>query len=220
MSSMPPALLPHLPPARLLIVEDHPLYRDGLLALLQRRAPQLQCQAVEHADAALSHLALRADVDLLLADHQLPGGRDGLSLLVEVGERFPTVARVLVSGSEDPHLPEQARRAGLMGFLPKGLDALRWEMALVRILGGEPWFPHGARAPAAEPGPTPRQATILAHLADGWSNKTIARELGITERTVKYHLAEIYGRLGAANRAEAVARAGARGWVVLRQGGG
>lgn len=219
MSSMPPALLPQLPPARLLIVEDHPLYRDGLLALLQRRAPQLQCRAVDDADAALAHLQARADVDLLLADHQLPGGRDGLALLAEVGERFPTVARVLVSGSEDPHLPEQARRAGLMGFLPKGLDALRWEMALVRILGGEPWFPHSLRTPAAEAGPTARQAEILTHLAAGWSNKTIARALGITERTVKYHLAELYGRLGAANRAEAVARAGARGWVVLREHG-
>ena len=84
------------------------------------------------------------------------------------------------------------------------------------LLGGDPWFPHeGTAAPA--PGPTGRQAVILSRLAAGLSNKAIAGELGITERTVKYHLGEIYGRLGAANRAEAVARASARGWIRLSQ---
>jgi DNA-binding NarL/FixJ family response regulator len=151
----------------------------------------------------------------VLADLRLPGAEDGLSLLAQVGQRFPTVARVLVSGSDDPHLPAQARRAGLMGYLPKSLDPALWELALARILSGEPWFPREATS-ALEGDPTGRQVEILARLAEGWSNKAIARELGITERTVKYHLAEIYGRLGAANRAEAVARASTRGWIRLR----
>lgn len=201
-----------LPPARALIVEDHPLYRDGLLALLQRAAPQLQCRAADSAEAALQQLRVHADIDLVLCDLRLPGAMDGLALLARVGAEFPTAARVLVSGSDDPHLPAQARRAGLMGYLPKRLDPAAWVQALSRILAGDPWFPAGA---AAEPGPTERQAVILQRLAAGCGNKEIARELGITERTVKYHLAEIYGRLGAANRAEAVARAGARGWIRL-----
>lgn len=209
------ALLPTLPPARLLIVEDHPLYRDGLLGLLQRRAPQLQCRTAESAADALRQLGDHGEVDLVLADLRLPGAEDGLSLLAQVGQRFPTVARVLVSGSDDPHLPAQARRAGLMGYLPKSLDPALWELALARILSGEPWFPREATS-ALEGDPTGRQVEILARLAEGWSNKAIARELGITERTVKYHLAEIYGRLGAANRAEAVARASTRGWIRLR----
>ncbi len=209
------ALLPTLPPARLLIVEDHPLYRDGLLGLLQRRAPQLQCRTAESAADALRLLGEHGEVDLVLADLRLPGTEDGLALLAQVGQRFPTVARVLVSGSDDPHLPAQARRAGLMGYLPKSLDPALWELALARILSGEPWFPRQAMS-ALEGDPTGRQVEILARLAEGWSNKAIARELGITERTVKYHLAEIYGRLGAANRAEAVARASTRGWIRLR----
>ena len=77
---------------------------------------------------------------------------------------------------------------------------------------------HHALPAAQEPGPSERQAVILQRLAAGCGNKEIARELGITERTVKYHLAEIYGRLGAATRAEAVARAGARGWIRLPGG--
>lgn len=207
-------LLPTLPAARLLIVEDHPLYRDGLLALLQRRAPQLQCRTADTGADALRQLRSSADIDLVLADLRLPGTPDGLSLLARVGEEFPTVARVLVSGSDDPHLPAVARRAGLMGYLPKALDPVLWEWALARILSGEPWFPRDGSA-AVEPGPTGRQALILARLAEGRTNKAIAGELGITERTVKYHLTEIYGRLGVANRAEAVARASTRGWLRL-----
>jgi DNA-binding NarL/FixJ family response regulator len=133
-----------------------------------------------------------------------------------VGAEHPTVARVLVSGSDDPYLPAQARRAGLMGYLPKSLDPALWELALARILCGEPCFPRDAAA-TADAGPTGRQAVIRVRLAEGRSNKAIASERGITERTVTYHLAEIHGRLGAANRAEAVARASTRGWLRLPQ---
>lgn len=209
-------LLTVLPPARLLLVEDHPLYRDGLLALLQRRAPQLQCRVADTGAEALRVLQDHPDTDLVLADLHLPGTLDGLALLARIGLEHPTVARVLVSGSDDPHLGAQARRAGLMGYLPKAMEPALWELALARILGGEPWFPRDAAA-GAEAGPTGRQAVILVRLAEGRSNKAIASELGITERTVKYHLSEIYGRLGAANRAEAVARASSRGWLRLPQ---
>ena len=108
----------------------------------------------------------------------------------------------------------QARRAGLMGYLPKTLAPAVWVHALSRILAGDPWFPPAA-SQRQEPGPTDRQMVILQHLAAGWGNKEIARDLGITERTVKYHLREVHGRLGVANRAEAVARASARGWLRL-----
>jgi len=211
-------LLPTLPPARLLIVEDHPLYLDGLLGLLQRRAPQLQCRTAASQGEAMRLLRHHGDIDLVMADLRLPGGDDGFELLGQVGLLFPTVARVLISGSDEPHLAAQARRAGLMGYLPKGMDPALWELALARILTGEPWFPL-ERAPVPDEGPTTRQREILERLAQGLGNKAIAGQLGITERTVKYHLAELYGRLGAANRAEAVAQAGARGWLRLRQPG-
>jgi DNA-binding NarL/FixJ family response regulator len=209
-------LLPTVPAARLLIVEDHPLYLDGLLAFLHRRAPQLQCRVADSAAQALRLLRDHGEVDLVLADLRLPGEIDGLALLERIGQLHPTVARVLVSGSDEAHLPALALRAGLMGYLPKSLEPARWELALARILLGEPWFAHDT-APVAEPGPTGRQAAILLRLAEGMTNKAIAREFGIAERTVKYHLAEIYGRLGAANRAEAVAQASRRGWIRLPQ---
>ncbi len=201
-----------LPFARLLLVEDHPLYRDGLLAMLQRSAPLLQCRVAENAQAALDVLRAHPDIDLVLADHRLPGAMDGLALLAQVAVEFPTAARVLISGSDDPHLPLHARRAGLMGYLPKSLEPALWMHALARILAAEPWF---APSAALEPGPNSRQTFILQRLAAGCGNKEIARELGITERTVKYHLTEVYTLLDATNRTEAVARATARGWLRL-----
>ncbi|MCE2918036.1 MAG: response regulator transcription factor [Rubrivivax sp.] len=205
-------MTPTLPAARLLIVEDHPLYRDGLLGLLQRCAPQLQCRVAGSAAEALKMLRAHPEVDLVLSDLRLPGSVDGLALLAEIGREFPTAARVLVSGSEESHLPQWARRAGLMGYLPKSLEPSLWWLALSRILAGDPWFPP---AVADAPEPNARHVVILGHLAAGRGNKEIARVLGITERTVKYHLGEVYGRLGAANRAEAVARASAMGWIRL-----
>lgn len=206
--------LPLLPAARVLIVEDHPLYLDGLLGLLQRRAPQLSCRTAETAAAALRQLHDHGEVDLVLSDLRLPGG-DGLALLAEVGRLFPTVARVLISGSDEPHLADQTRRAGLMGYLPKSLAPVLWELALARILGGEPWFPHDA-PPSRSQGPSERQRAILSMLAQGLGNKAMGERMGITERTVKYHLAELYGRLGVANRAQAVAEAGRQGWLRLQ----
>ncbi len=209
---------PPLPAARLLIVEDHPLYRDGLLAMLQRHAGALRCDAVDRADHALARLRRQPDIDLVLADQHLPGAMDGMSLLERVGREFPTAARVLVSGSGDPHLAAHARRAGCLGYIPKALEPPQWLAALARILGGEPWFPASAATPA-EPGITPRQALILERCASGHANRDIAAELGIAERTVKYHLQETYARLEAGTRAEAVARAVARGWIRLPSAG-
>jgi len=206
-----------LPAARLLIVEDHPLYRDGLLGLLQRSAPLLQCRVADTAEAALQQLRAHPDTDLVLSDLRLPGAMDGLALLARVGQDWPTMARVLLSGSEEAHLPQLARTAGLMGYLPKSLEPTLWLHALGRVLAGDPWFPHTGAAP--EPAPSERQRAILCGLAAGHTNKAMAREFGITERTIKYHLAELYSRLGAANRAEAVARASARGWIRLSSPG-
>lgn len=201
-----------LPPARLLVVEDHPLYREGLIGMLQRHAPQLQCRAAGSADEALRLLRAHDDIDLVLCDLGLPGGVDGLQLLAQVGREFPTAARVLVSGSEDAHLPSQARGAGLMGYLPKALPVSAWLEALCDILAGDGWFPPTA---GDEVGPTPRQQAVLQFLAEGLGNKEIARRLDITPRTVKYHLTSLYGALMASNRAEAVARAAKRGWIRL-----
>jgi DNA-binding NarL/FixJ family response regulator len=199
--------------ADVLIVEDHPLYGEGLLHLLSRQAPGLRCHLAGHGPAALDLLAQRPEVDLLLVDQRLPGPMDGLAVLEVAGRRAPTAGRVLMSGTDDARLAAQARRQGAMGFLPKSLSPEAWLAALAAVLDGNPWFPDGPATGAS--GLTPRQTRILEGVAAGRTNKHIARELGITERTIKYHLAEIFARVSAGSRAEAVARAGARGWITL-----
>ena len=199
--------------AQVLIVEDHPLYSDGLVHLLARQAPSLQCRVAADAAQALDVLSHSAGMDLLLVDHCLPGTMDGLTLLERVGRLYPTAGRVLMSGHDDPQLATQARRLGAMGFLPKSLPPAQWLAALQAVLAGEPWFAAAAAGPTS--GLTPRQVMILQRIAQGCTNKLIARELAISERTIKYHLTEVFSRLNASSRAEAVARATALGWLVL-----
>jgi DNA-binding NarL/FixJ family response regulator len=202
-------------PVHVLIVEDHPLYRVALMHALE----QLQCgsdnglrfsAAASQADA-LALLASWPDILLVVSDQGLRQG-NGLDLLQEVGQRWPTVARVLMSGTNEPGLVERARRMGLMGFLPKALEPRQLVQAIDQVLSGEPWFPplaKGSDAPLSQL--TERQQHVLAGVAAGQSNKQVARALGLSERTVKFHLECAYLRLGVANRAEAVVRA-------LRQG--
>jgi DNA-binding NarL/FixJ family response regulator len=119
-----------------------------------------------------------------------------------------------MSGIDDARLAAQARRIGAIGFLPKSLSPATWVAALQSILCGEPWFAATSTQQCTS-GLTPRQVLILESIAAGQTNKTIARELGVTERTIKYHLAEIFARVNATSRAEAVARASAKGWIGL-----
>ncbi len=206
--------------AHVLIVDDHPLFCDGVRSMLLRRAPNLECTTAGNADRALELLSRSPDVDLVIADQCLSGALDGLQLLARVGHLYPTVGRVLISGSADPALAAQARTLGVLGFLPKALEPEAWIGALGRVLDGQTWFPlPDAQAPdppaATGSALTVRQTTILERIALGQTNKLIARDLGITERTIKYHLAVIFTRVRASSRAEAVARAGAQGWIRL-----
>ncbi len=203
--------------ADVLIVDDHPLYRDGVLQMLARRAPNFICRVASDAGQALAALQPPGGCDLVIADQRLPGELNGMALLARVGVLYPTAGRVLVSGSDDPRLPALARQEGVMGFLPKVLEPDLWIQALAQILAGEPWFPLTHQRPAR--GLTRRQASILERIATGQTNKIIARDLGVTERTIKYHLSEIFARSQATSRAEAVARALALGWINPSMGG-
>ena len=151
-------------------------------------------------------------MDLLIADLHLPGPTNGLALLAQVRTLHPTTGLVLMSGSGDARVLAEVHKLGVMGFLPKSLEPAAWAQALDTVLSGEPWFPD--RAAVAE-GLTRRQGMILERVAQGQTNKLIARELGISDRTIKYHLSEVFERLNASSRAEAVARASAKGWIGL-----
>ncbi|MGE0486223.1 MAG: response regulator transcription factor [Gammaproteobacteria bacterium] len=197
-----------------LLVDDHPLFRDGMQLALMQAAPGLDVIALGDADAALARIAQAPDAfDLVIVDHRLPGGRSGLAWAGELRARYPGVPCALISGDDRAELPRAAARAGLAAFLPKTLDAATLLDAIAAVAAGSTWFPAAVTPGTPDLPLTGRQREILDVAARGASSKEIARELGISVATVRTHVAQILERLGARNRAHAVAilRAAAEG---------
>lgn len=201
---------------RLLIVDDHPLYRLGLIAALGSAMPGTEVDGAASAEEALALLDREPGFDLLLVDQRLPG-MDGLAALAHFGERRPDVPRVLISGSEEAGLARRAVAAGASGFIPKSLSVDDVAAAIRRVLEGEVFLPDEGMA-EAQPGGTLtlRQLEVLRLLGEGYTNKEIARALEITVRTTRAHVEAIFGHLGAENRTQAVLAAQRAGLLQAR----
>ena len=200
--------------ARILIVDDHPLYREGMMSALRAELADAQVLGAGTAEEGLEVLATDADVDLVLIDLRLPG-MDGLSALATYAARFPAVARILVSGAEEPALVRRAFAAGASGFLPKSMSVAEVSAAIRRVLAGEVFVPGESPLPAARAAGqlSLRQLEVLRLLGEGYTNKQIARALEITERTAKAHVAAIFEALGVENRTQAVVAAQRLGYA-------
>jgi DNA-binding NarL/FixJ family response regulator len=203
--------------ASVLVVDDHPIYRQGLVSALQAGAAGLAVGGAATAGEALAALERDSRHDLLLVDYRLPD-RDGLSLIETVRRRWPTVGCALISGVDDSGISVRARQLGCVGCVSKSLDSSALVRAVLLMLSGELCFCGFQPSDAAAAELTERQAEVLQLVSIGCSNKEVARTIGVTERTVKDHLTSIYSRLGVAGRAEAVARAAARGLIALQRG--
>lgn len=195
---------------RILIVDDHPLYREGMIGALSTHFSDTMVLGAGSAEEGLAMLEANPDVDLVLIDLRLPG-MDGMGALAAYGTRFPTVPLMLVSGAEDANLARRAIEAGASGFLPKSLSVGEVAASIRRVLAGSIYVPAAERAPEdpattgdATARLTLRQLETLRLLGEGFSNKDIARLLQITERTAKAHVAAILEVLGTENRTQAV----------------
>lgn len=198
-----------------LIVDDHPLYREGIKVLLAGLDPTITTQGVSRVDevAAVTSAGGGAPVDLVLLDMNLPG-MSHMVALREIQARFEGVPVVVVSGEEDPALALSAIDAGASGFIPKSTDPEITVQALRLVLAQGVYLPpmalqHAAQRRAASPVPalSEKQSAVLQRLLQGKSNKLIARDLDIAEGTVKAHLWAVYQALGVNSRSQAMCKA-------------
>jgi len=209
-----------------LLVETHALYREGLVLLITQSFPELELLQAGDIAEALAQLERHPDLDLLLLDLELPDA-EGTRGLLQIRERAPEVAVVVLAGDTPAGVALDAIEAGAAGFIPKTSPAGVMREALRRVLDGGVYLPPplhvprtaaedvGAEAAPATAGAlaglTPRQRDVLGLLIEGKTNKLICRELELSESTVKTHLASIFRRLGATSRTQAVVAAARMG---------
>jgi len=205
---------------RILIADDHGLYRQGLRTFLQDSIPDVEIVEAEGLDSALEALGRGAPFDLVVTDLRMPG-MDGPQSLSAFREAFPAVKLVVMSGLEDRATVLASLGAGAHGYVPKSAPPEVMSDAITTVMAGRIWVPAtlASWTPQTEPPPapppsvggsdgprlTPRQRDVLRLLLRGASTKEIARELDLGEGTVKVHLAGLYRALGARNRTEATA---------------
>ena len=195
---------------RILIVDDHPMVRQGLADFLSVSSDfEVVAQCAE-AESALRALAAHAP-DVVLVDLELPG-RSGLWLLEEMRRRSLRALPVVLTSYADPGRVAAAVRAGARAYLLKRIDPDDLVSALRQVRGGRMVFDPevapalaGAAASGAAAAPfTPRERDVLDALLAGLSNKEIAASLGIAERTVKGHIGALLAKLGCQDRTQAV----------------
>ena len=210
-------------PIRIAVADDHPVVREGLVAMLET---QPDFAIVGSGTSGTDALALveSADPDVLLLDLEMPE-LDGVGVLRALREAGARVRAIVFTVFDTDERIIAAVEAGAAGYLLKG--APRADVfSAVRVVaaGGSLLAPLAASAvlrrvrgesPPAAPSLTMRERTVLEHLARGLGNKQIAARLGITERTVKFHVSSVFTKLGAANRTEAVTRAAQAGLIEL-----
>lgn len=217
--------MPPVPTIRILVVDDHPIVRQGLVAALEDEPDFVVVGAAPSAEEAVA-LVGSLQPEVVLLDLELPG-MGGVAAISHLLAACQT-ARVLVFTAYDTEERVLgALRAGAKGYLLKGATAAEIAGAVRAVAGGgsalEPRIAARLVTEIGTPGATsrrltPREREILQHIADGLSGKQIAHTLGISERTVKFHTGSLLRKLGADNRAQAVALALQRGLLDVKQG--
>ena len=199
---------------RLVIADDHPLFRGALREAVSGLLAQVDIAEAGTFDELVGLLEQGGEVDLTLLDLTMPGAR-GFSGLMYMRAQYPGVPVVVVSANDDPAAIRRCMEFGASGFIPKTLGVEAMREAISHVLGGGAWTPPdvdlatGADAEAAElmarlATLTPQQVRVLMMLSEGLLNKQIAYQLGVSEATVKAHVSAILQKLGVESRTQAV----------------
>lgn len=203
------AAAPASPAPRVLIADDHPLYCDALRAVVPQACVGAEVQVAGSQEEVLAAISGRPRFALVLLDLNLPGAT-GLSCLSALRRTAPDTPIVVVSAVDDPRIMQDVIMGGASAFVPKSAPGQVLINALRVILAGGTYMPTGIVAALRESDPagpgselTLRQRRVLELLASGLSNKQIARNLDISEITVKAHVSAIFRKLGVSNRVQA-----------------
>jgi DNA-binding NarL/FixJ family response regulator len=199
---------------RLVIADDHPLFRDALRQAVASVIPSAKIDEAGSFEDLTALLERDAEVDLILLDLTMPG-ISGFSGLIYLRAQYPAIPVVIVSASDDVETIRRSVDFGASGFIPKrfGVDTLR--DAILKVMEGDIWIPSDVDLSAvADPEMTrlrdrlvtltPQQVRVLMMLSQGLLNKQIAYELGVSEATIKAHVSAILQKLGVESRTQAV----------------
>jgi len=210
---------------KILLVDDHALFREGLAELLKGLDPEVQTLQAADANTAMQQTKIDSDLDLVLLDLHMPGP-SGLDLLSALKEELPSVPVVVLSSDETRASILRALDQGAVGYITKSSSAKVMTQALRLVLVGGIYLPavvlqgEAERAEQASQtaapkhpdlGLTPRQMDVLRCLLRGMSTKLMCRELKLQEGTVKTHIQAVFSALNVRTRTQAILVASQRG---------
>ncbi|XOV77647.1 MAG: LuxR C-terminal-related transcriptional regulator [Aestuariibacter sp.] len=200
---------------KVLIADDHPLFREALVAALQPLLDDLTLVQTGTLDDTLNALQEQKDIDLVLLDLHMPGSEDFYGI-IRVTEDYPDVPVAVVSGDDSIHVVSKVMAFGAKGFIPKTTPSKVTAAAVQEIMAGNNWLPEEMQQSLVKVDKeeidiasrmaelTPKQFQVLKQLQAGLLNKQIAYDLNITEATVKAHISAIFKKLEVTNRTQAV----------------
>ncbi|WP_185233909.1 response regulator transcription factor [Teredinibacter franksiae] len=197
------------------VADDHPLFRNAILGVIQRHYPDAVVSQSTNLDTTIQELENNDDIDLLLLDLHMPGSTDLFGLIM-VREKFPSTPVAIISAVEESGTISRAMGHGACGYIPKSCSPQDIQAAIKAILNGDRWIREDFRTSLTPVGSeekdlaakiatlTPQQYRVLSYMREGWLNKQIGYEMGVTEATIKAHITAIFRKLGITNRTQAV----------------
>lgn len=207
-----------------LIVDDHQLFSAGLHLVLKRANHVTHIMEANSLDSAIESITHNPDIGLILLDLHLSNSKNknGLELTAYLDKHMMAIPIVVISASDEKHHILSAKKAGVLGYIPKSLPDYVMLEAIEHVLDGGTWFPvsneelHSPKH--GEKKITRRQMEVLKLVAEGYSNKQIAEQLYISETTIKSHISALFNILGVSNRTQCVLEANKLGFFSETSG--